>query len=161
MFFKTVKKDAVISECKKYRYSLSRIWNENEETVTFVCLNPSTADADKDDPTIRRCINFSKDWGCGGLYMVNLFAFRATDPNDMKQAVDPIGPDNNMWLREIAFKSNIIIAGWGNDGAFKNRDSEVKNFLAQIKKLQYLKLTKQGHPWHPLYLKKNLTPIKF
>ncbi len=150
-------KGAVISECKKYRYSLSRIWDQEKETVTFICLNPSTADAEIDDRTITRCINYAESWGYGGLCMANLFAFRATEPKDMKSAVDPVGPENDSYLIKIASKSKIIVAGWGNDGCFGSRDKKVKQMIGL--KLHCLKLTKGGNPWHPLYLKKSLLPI--
>lgn len=81
-------KGAKFSDCRKYRYTLWRIWNESEPCVMFIGHNPSTADEKEDDPTIRRCINYSRDWGYGGLYMVNLFAYRATDPKDLIAATD-------------------------------------------------------------------------
>jgi len=83
-----MKSHATFSPCRKYRYSLFRIWDEDKSLVLFIGLNPSTADEKEDDPTIRRCINFAKQWGWGygGLIMGNLFSFRATQPSDLKQA---------------------------------------------------------------------------
>ena len=95
-----MKKGATISECGLYRYSLTRVWDDVLPMCIFVMLNPSTADADIDDPTIRRCINFAKREGCGSLMVVNLFAYRATSPADMKAAVDPIGSGNPTTLEE-------------------------------------------------------------
>src|SRR5882724_4976365 len=92
---------AVLSDCERYRYALWRRWAERP-AVLFVGLNPSTADALQDDPTIRRCIRFAKAWGYGALYMGNLFAFRATDPRAMKAEADAVGPDNDGWLRQLA-----------------------------------------------------------
>lgn len=155
-----MKKAAVISHCQKYRYSLSRIWEPEKETVTFICLNPSTADENIDDPTIRRCVNFAKSWGMGGLYMANLFAYRATDPKMMKKAFDPVGPANDEYLLNLASISKIVIAAWGTTGIFKKRDRKVKRLLGEKLHL-CLEISKNGHPKHPLYLKKDLVPVSF
>lgn len=97
-----MKKYATLSEDRKYRYTLTRIWDETKPKVMFIGLNPSTADETKDDPTIIRCINFAKSWGYGGLEMTNLFAFRATNPKVMKNEKEPIGKDNDTWLKKLA-----------------------------------------------------------
>lgn len=122
----------------------------------FVGLNPSTADETQDDPTIRRCIAFAKDWGYAGLCMTNLFAFRATDPKDMKAAAEPTGSENDMHLKALAEGAGVIVAAWGANGTYKGRDAEVRRLLPA---LHYLALTKDGHPGHPLYLRKTLTPV--
>ena len=122
----------------------------------FIGLNPSIADEILDDPTIRRCMNFARDWGYAALCMTNLFAFRATTPKEMKAAADPIGPDNNAHLLSLSKGADILIAAWGANGTYKWRDMEVRRLLPQ---LHYLALTKNGHPKHPLYLSKTLTPI--
>ena len=147
---------ALLSADRMYRYSLWRIWDESLPVVMFVGLNPSTADESKDDNTIRRCIGFAKDWGYGGLYMANLFAYRATKPKDMKATPEPVGNDNNSILVELYNKADITIAAWSADGNFKNRDKEVQLLLP---KLHVLKINKDGSPGHPLYLKKSLTPM--
>ena len=90
-----MKKDAILSEDRKYRYVLSRIWDESKSMVMIIGLNPSTADETIDDPTIVRCIDFAKNWGYGGIYMLNLFAFRATLPKDMFSVENPIGDEND------------------------------------------------------------------
>lgn len=90
-----MEKTAIISEDEKYRYQLSRCWDETKPRILFIMLNPSTADANIDDPTIRRVISFAKSWGYGGVYVGNLFAFRSTDPKGLKQIADPVG-ENNM-----------------------------------------------------------------
>ncbi len=123
----------------------------------FIGLNPSTADETEDDPTIRRCINYAKDWGFGGLCMVNLFGFRATEPKDMKNATDPIGPDNDTWLRKLAKDSGVIVGAWGNHGSFMNRSNEILKIIPNIK---CLKQNASGEPAHPLYQKKTATPTK-
>ena len=150
--------DARFSPCRQYRYILWRIWDESRPFVMFIGLNPSTANETENDPTINRCINYSKSWGYGGLYMANLFAFRATKPVDMKKAKDAaIGPDNDKWLVKIAKKADIVIAAWGNHGRYLNRSERVVKMLSN---LYYLKLNQSGEPAHPLYLKADLNPIK-
>ena len=145
-----MEKGAIISDCEKYRYSLWRIWDKEKPIFTFIGLNPSTADHIQDDRTITRCINFAKSWGGGGIYMANLFAYRATDPQEMMSQEDPIGPDNDAYLNQLATESQKLIACWGNDGAFNERSTFVKHLLKD--KLYYLKLNKSGEPGHPLYI---------
>lgn len=154
--------DASISKDGIYRYLLVRQWNTKRRGwCAFIGLNPSTADASQDDPTIRRCVGFADDWGYGTLLMVNLFAFRATQPEVMMACdpVDPIGPENNEYLRDVMRRSGIVIAAWGTDGGYRRRDAAVKALLRPLGKLYHLGLTKDGHPRHPLYLKKDLKPI--
>ena len=153
-----MKTDAVLSEDRKYRYVLSRIWDESKSMVMIIGLNPSTADETIDDPTIVRCIDFAKNWGYGGIYMLNLFAFRATLPKDMFSVENPIGDENDKFIEKYSKLSDKVICAWGNNGNFKNRSKEV---LLNIENKFYLKLNKTGEPAHPLYLNKNLIPIKF
>jgi len=122
----------------------------------FIGLNPSTADETTDDPTIRRCIGYARDWGYAGLSMLNLFAFRATSPEDMKAAEDPVGPDNDCALTDMAEFAEVIIAAWGAHGTHLGRDKKVRKIIPN---LHYLKMTKGGFPCHPLYLPKGLKPI--
>ncbi len=103
-----MKTDANLSECRKYRYALWRTWDKSKPYAMFIGLNPSTADETENDPTINRCINYSKDWGFGGLCMVNLFAFRATDPSDMMASKDPIGSDNDDWIKIYQKKRELL-----------------------------------------------------
>lgn len=149
---------AIFSPCKKYRYVLWRFWNNllPPKYIMFIGLNPSTADEIIDDPTIRRCTQYSKSWGYSGLYMMNLFAFRATLPKIMKMQIDPIGPDNDHYLIEVAQRVDIVIAVWGINGSYLARDKTVQ---AMIPRLYCLGFTKNGHPRHPLYLSKKLNPI--
>ncbi len=152
--------DAIFSKDRVYRYSLVRIWDGTKDLVSFIGLNPSTADETKDDPTIRRCSQFAKDWGYGGLVMLNLFAYRSTDPKALKTVADPVGPGNNTQILHVSSMLNSpMIAAWGTHGTYLNRGEEVKLLLND--KLHYLRLTKDGHPSHPLYLPKKLTPTKF
>lgn len=147
-----VKKAALISPCSKYRYSLSRIWDEALPPLLCIGLNPSTADAELDDPTIRREVAFSRSNGFGGLLKGNLFAFRSTDPAGMMAAEDPVGPDNDLALIGMMTQATCILAAWGTRGSFKGRDKAVSELL-KGRKLMCLGRTKEGHPRHPLYVK--------
>jgi hypothetical protein len=122
----------------------------------FVGLNPSTADENTDDPTLTRCINYAKSWGFGGVCMANLFAYRATEPKDMKAAKNPIGYDNNEWLKKLSKEAGLVVAAWGNDGSYQGRSEQVKQLLPNI---HCLKINKSGEPAHPLYQKSNLKPV--
>ena len=153
-----MKKDAAFSPCRRYRYALWRTWNQSKPSVLFIGLNPSTADEANDDPTLRRCINYAKAWGYGGVCIANLFAYRATKPNDLLARKRVLGKDNNLWLIKLASEAGLVIAAWGNHGRYQHRASQVKSM---IRPLHYLKLTKQGQPSHPLYLKAELTPLLF
>jgi hypothetical protein len=155
---------AVLSDCGKYRYELSRTWDELKPKVMFLMLNPSTADANKDDATIRRCIGFAKSWGFGGLYVCNIFAFRATNPKELLKIDNPFG-DKNIWhTRQICNKVESVICAWGNESIVRKllkNDSPFKMFDYIMSKLHYLELSKSGVPKHPLYLKSELKPVKY
>lgn len=127
----------------------------------FIGLNPSTADEHQDDPTIRRCIGFAKTWGYDSLVMLNLFAWRATDPIDMLQAPDPVGPENDWHLMNAAADADVIIAAWGTHGAHLGRDHVVRHMRWVGHRLHVLRLTKDGHPAHPLYLPAKLQPVRW
>jgi hypothetical protein len=124
----------------------------------FVCLNPSTADEREDDPTLRRCVGFAQAWGFPALCMTNLFAYRATEPAQMRAQADPVGERNDWYLRTTAATADIVIAAWGVHGAHVGRADAVR---AMLPKLHYLRLTKSGHPGHPLYLPKTLRPVEW
>ena len=151
-------KGAIIDETGEYRYQLWRIWDESKPLAVFIMLNPSTADENEDDPTIRRCMNYARSWGYGGIKVVNLFAYRATNPKELKNVNDPIGPLNNQYIFDAVNTSDMVIAAWGTHGRLHNRDEKVIRIFQG--KLQYLDLTKGGHPRHPLYLKADLKPRK-
>jgi len=148
----TIKKSAVFSNCRKYRYSLTRSWNSAGGYVLFIGLNPSIADEKIDDPTLTRCINFAKDWGYGGLIMVNLFAYISTYPIDLKKVKLPIGNNNNKHILKNHQKSQLTVAAWGNDGHFLKRDKEVLKIICNP---MCLNINKSGQPAHPLYQKKD------
>jgi hypothetical protein len=150
-----IDKGAVLDETGVYRYLLWRIWDKSKPRVTFIMLNPSTADANIDDATIRRCVGFADTWGYGGMEVVNLFAYRATHPEVLKLCDDPIGPENDDYIFISSARSMMIIAAWGTNGGFKNRDKAV---LELIRNVYCIDVSKEGHPKHPLYLKSDLKP---
>jgi hypothetical protein len=151
--------DAVLSADGLYRYKLTRKWSDKGLKIAFVCLNPSTADAETDDQTVRKCVRFAKKWGGSELIIGNLFAFRSTDPAALRSCVDPIGPENDYWLSEIAKSADILVAAWGTHGTLGGRNLVVQN--KYVETLSVLKVTKGGHPSHPLYLQESLTPFLF
>jgi hypothetical protein len=155
-----MKKGAIIDETGKYRYQLWRIWDESKPLAVFIMLNPSTADADEDDPTIRRCIGFAKSWGYGGIKVINLFAYRATDPKELSKVIDPVGIENNKYITMAVKEAGIVIAAWGTKGNYLCRQSDLWEFEI-VQNLHCLELTKDGYPKHPLYLKADLKPIKW
>jgi hypothetical protein len=144
-----MKSSAIISPCGLYRYGLTRKWGDGPR-VCFVMVNPSTADAEQDDPTIRRCIGFAQREGGGSLEVVNLFALRATDPKALRKHPDPIGPGNNAALRTAFDRAGRIIAAWGAHGRLHARDVTVARMLGD--KAMCLGVTARGDPRHPLYL---------
>lgn len=147
-------RDAIISECGKYRYALSRNWGSGQEFVCFIMLNPSTADAEKDDPTIRRCISFARTWGYSNLEVVNLFAWRTPYPGDFRNVADPVGPDNGGYVLEALTGATVVIAAWGGLEMARPRAREVVKMTEQIRKpLNCLGVTKSGGPRHPLYVR--------
>jgi hypothetical protein len=148
--------EARFSPCQRYRYVLTRWWG-GTRSIAFVLLNPSTATAHQDDPTIRRCIAFARQWDYERLIVLNLFARRTAQPRDLLQADDPIGPDNDRTIQEFAASVDCVVAGWGVNGAFARRDQDVLRLLP--KKLHCLRLTKAGFPAHPLYLPASTLPM--
>lgn len=153
-----MKSGAIFSEDRRYRYVLWRIWDKSKPKVMIVGLNPSTADETMNDPTINRCINFAKLWGYGGLYVLNLFAFRATLPKDLRKAEDPISDKNDDYIKSYAKLCDKVVCAWGNNGSYNKRGQKV---LLYLDNAYYIKLNKSGEPAHPLYLKKDLKPVKF
>jgi hypothetical protein len=150
-----LKRGAVLSDCKSYRYRLSRIWDEEKAKAMFVMLNPSTADAKKDDPTIRRCVGFAKEWGYGGIYVGNLYAYRTTNRKALNQVEDPVGPDNKFHVRKMAKLCEKIICAWGFS------QGPPPDWLRDVGNLFYLDQNKDGTPSHPLYLAKETTPTAY
>lgn len=171
--------DAVISDCGRYRYWLGRTWAaaltggwvaragcepRDRCPATFIMLNPSTADATDDDATISKCTRFAKSWGCDGLVVVNLYAFRATNPKDLWKTADPVGPDNDDYLRQavrdaVDLGAPLVVA-WGAHA----RPDRVVEFVESLHPLDRmcltaLRVTQSGQPGHPLYLPGNSTRV--
>lgn len=152
-------KGASFSPCRTFRYELYREWDPTLGTFVVIGLNPSTADETKDDPTIRRCIGFAQRFGCGRLVMLNMFAFRATEPRDMLAAVDPVGPQNDDVLRKWAADPVAVftIAAWGAQGA----PERVAELAAIFPRLECFGKNRDGSPKHPLYLPKTAPLLPF
>ena len=151
--------DAVISECGRYRYQLSRSWSDGPKCL-FIRLNPSTADASNDDPTIRRCIGFARAWGYGGLCIGNLFPFRATYPKALLGPVMWNIDGNEEHLRSMRDTCSLVLCAWGNGHIVKKVMMRFPGYLPlqSLGELNYIGLAKDGTPKHPLYLKGGLQP---
>lgn len=165
------KRTCEFSPCRKWRYTLWREWDDQfwgladdrpnaNQYLMVIGLNPSTADETNDDPTIRRCITFAKRWGFGALCMTNIFAWRDTLPSNMKKAADPVGPDNDRWLKEIADGAGMILAAWGTHGKYRNRAADVTGRVLADYELFCLKQTQDGSPGHPLYIPADTRPAR-
>ena len=161
LFDAEMKKGATFSSCRTFRYSLWREWDSSKESLTVIGLNPSTADESLDDPTIRKCIGFAQRWGYGKLVMLNLFALRSTDPDQLmaywQNIGDPVGPENDAILLEATAPRTTpreILCAWGNGGKILDRARAVKKLLSgKGRVLTCLgQPTKQGQPQHPLYV---------
>jgi hypothetical protein len=157
----SLEQNAVISSCGKYRYLLTREVGFGDRTATFIMLNPSTADAVNNDPTVRRCIGLARRWGCGWLLVANLFAVRATRPADMRRASDPVGPDNHEWVTRAvewatarcdAAGAGPVVCAWGTHGAYMDQDRTVLGWIEGVSMPMALGMTRDGHPRHPLYV---------
>jgi len=143
-----IEKSAVISECGVYRYLLRKIWDDTKPYALFITLYPSINEPSRNDPTIMRCASFAKEWGLGGMCMVNLFACQVSQPSDIMATKEPIGSENNTWIIKASREAGITIAAWGNDGSYLNRANEIKSLIPNLK---YLKLNSTEEPAHPLY----------
>lgn len=154
---------AEFSPCRKYRYKLWRIWDKAKPYVLFLMLNPSTADDIDNDPTVERCERRALKMGdYGGIKVANIFAFRATDPSDMKAQADPVGPENDAAIKELAGNAGLVICAWGNHGHHMGRSTHVRALLKEIGIKPYmLALTSAGEPNHPLYVSYNTEPQEF
>lgn len=142
---------AVYSDCQQYRYTLTRVWNGSGRKISFVMLNPSTATEVQNDPTVERCERRARAMGFGAFRVVNIFAFRATDPRDMRAARDPIGPENDAAITAAAEWADMILCAWGAHGVHLSRGAQVLQMLRAMP-LYHLGLTKSGDPKHPLYI---------
>lgn len=156
-----IERGAELSEDGVYRYLLWRRWDKSLPRALFIMLNPSTADAEIDDPTIRRCMGFARAWGLGGIRVVNLYPFRATKPADLWRAPFPRGQGNLSAIERAIDTDGISVAAWGAHGR-EAQVRETRNLFYELGEPLYaLRLTLDGHPAHPLYLPATLTPIVY
>ena len=149
-----VQSGARLSPDGVYRYALTRVLCPiAEPVVCWIMLNPSKADALTDDPTVRRCMQFSRNWDFGAMIVVNLFALRSTDPVELQRYTDPVGPENQYWLGKAVALSSRVVCAWGEHGGLYGRDVQVLRFLRFIGETPYcLGTTRQGRPRHPVRL---------
>lgn len=154
-------KGAIISDCKYYRYSLWRLWDQSKRTITFIGLNPSTADAQEDDHTILKLIEYTKKWCFGGFYVVNLFAYRATDSKKIKQIIDPVGENNDDYIASAMEQSELVIAMWSNHGNYNGRADEVYEAIKHMNMIHCFKVNRTGEPAHPLMLSYDTQPVVY
>ncbi len=144
---------AVYSDCLRYRYLLTRIWNPAGARALFVMLNPSTATEVQNDPTVERCERRARALGFGAFRVTNIFAWRETDPKAMRAAADPVGPRNDAAIVDSAGWADRVICAWGTHGAHLDRGPAVEALLRGAgAPLFHLGLTRAGHPRHPLYI---------
>ncbi len=155
---------AEISACGRYRYVLTRpgdLATPMKSSALFCMLNPSTADASADDPTIRRCRGFARAWDCAGVVVVNLYAFRSTAPAKLWAAGDPVGDLNNYWLRSTARELGDVVCAWGANARQDRVDAAVALFREAGARLWCLGITKDGAPRHPLYVRADQPLIEY
>lgn len=159
------RKDADVSACGTYRYTLERQWGMGPP-LCFIMLNPSTADASLDDPTIRRCMGFARREGAGGIWVANLYALRSTSPALLGVHPDPVGPENDRAIGDVllmgALGHHPVIAAWG---AWQTRDGRADHIVERAADfgadLRCLGTTKDGHPRHPLYVRADQPLVPF
>lgn len=155
-----MKLGAEFSPDRKYRWSLYRIWQPKNPLACYVLLNPSTADEFSNDPTVSRCQVRALNAGFGGLLVVNIFAWRSTDPVALYHAADPVGGlSNDMAILAAARKSKLVVCGWGKHGALQDRGKKVLELIRSAGKVPHaLRINSDGSPEHPLYLSYKLQP---
>lgn len=149
---------AIFDETGCYRYWLGRRWQDVGDTVAFIMLNPSTADAMQDDPTLRACIQFAQRWEYAGLSVVNLFGYRTPHPNVLKMAADPVGLENDEYLMRAVDEAEKVVLGWGNFGGWLERDRTVLDLIKlHANKVYCLQRNQSGQPRHPLYIRRTVS----
>jgi hypothetical protein len=156
LFSRNDGRGALVSEDGRYRYRLWRLWDDLRPVMVWVMLNPSTADADVDDPTIRKCMGFAKAYHFGGIIVVNLFAWRAADPKELPKVPDPVGPENDehiLWACTAPLML-VVVAGWGSMKFAAKRAARVKVLIqgGARRDIKCFRKSANGTPWHPLYL---------
>lgn len=155
---KYLENDAVISDCGKYRYLLRRVWDQVKPRALFIMLNPSTADAKLDDPTIRSCVRLASGLGYGSIEVVNIFGWRATDPDELPKQADPIGPMNERIVAAAIIRCDVVICAWGANAMAARKSIFLSALIGSYRPAAYcLGTTKSGAPKHPLYVKSGTT----
>lgn len=155
-----LERDAVISDCGLFRYLLRRTWDHSRPRLLYVMLNPSTADAEIDDATIRSCIRLAKGIDYGSFEVVNLFALRATDPAELEKAADPVGPRNDLCIEAAIARCDMAVCAWGAHPIAIRRSGHVRQMIRSQRPAVFcLGKTKAGSPKHPLYIKSG-TPLE-
>jgi hypothetical protein len=151
---------AEYSDCEAYRYTLTRVWDPGGDRALFIMLNPSTATEVQNDPTVERCERRARALGFGAFRVLNIFAYRATDPRDMRAAPDPVGPENDAAITGSLGWADRVICAWGTHGRHLDRGPQVERLLrAAGAELHHLGLSKEGHPRHPLYIGYAVRPV--
>lgn len=162
-----MRNDCVFSPDRLHRYTLIHRWDDllrpdSGKGIAWICLNPSTADENQLDPTLRRIRGFSDAWGYTRFIMLNLFAWRDTSPAAMKAAADPVGSENDRWITHWAEHADRVMCCWGEHGAHLDRDQKVIELLRPYRKKTYsLTLNASGRPKHPLYIAADTPPLAF
>lgn len=152
----------MFSACRRWRYEVARIWDPQAPRVAMVMLNPSTTDAVRVDPTVRRCLGFARAWGAGALSVTNCFAWRSPDPRVLRHVADPVGRDDDRFVIAAARAADLVVAAWGVGGELRGRGAEVQRLLADADvAVSVLGLTRDGHPAHPLYLPATAVPRRW
>ena len=161
MTVNVTERSVVLSNNKVYRYQLGRIWNSKRPSMLYVMLNPSTANAVDDDPTIRSCVRLADHGGFGSIEVVNLFALRSTDPKMLKFHADPVGPECDGHIRRARDRCDVIVCAWGAYPHLRGRDAKVLDILTyNFRKVYCFGMTKSGAPRHPLYIKTGTTLVE-
>jgi hypothetical protein len=150
---------AEFSACQQYRYQLREVWNPSLPLVMWLLMNPSVACIGYSDPTLRKAGTFARSWGYGGQLVGNVHAYRATDKDRLLEVADPVGPENDRMLLDMAAQAQAVILAYGQPPkALRQRGQDVAALLSGHPRLCYLRLANDGTPVHPLYLPATLTP---
>ena len=157
-----VERSAVFDQTRQYRYRLGRRWQLGGSSVAFVMLNPSQADASRDDPTLRACMQFAQRWEYAALCVVNLFGYRTPHPKELMQTEEPIGDENDHYLLQAVEEAERVVLAWGNWGSLAGRDRTILQLLRPYQaKLTCLQINRSGQPRHPLYIKRSVLPQRY
>ncbi len=155
--FDILKTGATFSPCRRYRYELYRIWDDQKPLIMFIGLNPSTANEFEPDNTIKRVVAMARGWGYGGVYMMNLFCFVTAYPDELDVSKEDIAL-NDQWLRTTEALCDTVVFAWG---AFKQTDGRAESVIRMFPNAMALHINKNGSPKHPLYCRSDSCLIKY